>query len=200
MKLRDQQFKYRHLPDKTYLESLYTQYTLQQIADFHGTTKTRIRKWFDRLGIQKRVQGGGNHQIYHITREMLLAHIEAKRTVADIARIVGCRDTNITRAMQSFGITRYIRDSKQSEYQRYAGRVRRLSEIVFAANKEILNPSNLPRTLAGVPGGYQLDHIKGVRECFDDGVKEKQAADLSNLQFISWEENSKKRRVFRCRK
>jgi len=62
MKLKEQKIKYKQIPPKEELIELYKSNTLQQIANFYGTTKTRVRKWFDNLEIEKRPQGGGNNR------------------------------------------------------------------------------------------------------------------------------------------
>ena len=92
--------------------------------------------------------------------------------------------------MKKFGIKR---NRKTSDYEKYKRRVRWLSEKTYAENKNILNPNGYPRTLCGVPGGYQLDHIVGLYECYIRGTSVETASSLNNLQFIPWEENLQKR-------
>lgn len=75
------------------------------------------------------------------------------------------------------------------EYMRYKNKVHKLSEKTYVENVEVINPNNYPRTLCGVDGGWQLDHIKTVRECFDDGISEEEAASLNNLRMLPWKEN-----------
>lgn len=41
----------------------------------------------------------------------------------------------------------------------------------------------------GVDGGWQLDHIKSVKECFSEGWTVEQASDASNLRMLTWQEN-----------
>lgn len=186
------------MPDRTTLVSLYKSHTLQQIADLYKTSKTRVRKWFDQQAIKKRPQGAGNHQLYATDAKTLQRLIDDRLTNAEIARKLGCRDTNICRAMKVHGLIPYRRPL-QSEFRRYASRVHRVTELVYKANKHILNPLDLPRTLHGVPGGYQVDHIKGIRECFDAKWSMQETAALTNLQFIPWEDNLA-RRKFKCLK
>jgi hypothetical protein len=49
-------------------------------------------------------------------------------------------------------------------YKRYKNKVHKLSEQTYVKHIEIINPNGYPRTLCGVDGGWQLDHIKSVRK------------------------------------
>lgn len=75
------------------------------------------------------------------------------------------------------------------EYKSYRGKVDRLTEKTYAANFDIINPNKVPRTIAGVDGGYQLDHIKPVRQCFDEGISVEEASSVDNLRMLPWKEN-----------
>ena len=78
MKLKEQKIKYKQIPPKEELIELYKSNTLQQIANFYGTTKTRVRKWFDNLEIEKRPQGGGNNRkfIDNVTETKLIEFLK----------------------------------------------------------------------------------------------------------------------------
>ncbi len=78
------------------------------------------------------------------------------------------------------------------EYRRYANKVHRLTRHVYEANAHIINPHNHPRTLAGVPGGYHLDHKVSVRYGFDNGWPPEQLATVDNLQMLPWRDNVRK--------
>lgn len=166
--------------------------TLQQIADHYQTTKTRVRKWFDKLGIPKNKQGGGNNRkvIDNISEEDLRKMVSEGLTNKKMSQHIGCSVSNVCRLLSKYGIKR---DYKTPEYAKYNRKVRLLTEKVYADNMEKINPDNHPRTLCGVPGGYQLDHIVPIRECFDKNISPEQAADVSNLQMITWEKNLQKR-------
>ncbi len=75
------------------------------------------------------------------------------------------------------------------EYKKYRGLVDRLTEKVYASNIDIINPNRHPRTICGVDGGWQLDHIKPVRECFDEGISVEEASGISNLRMLPWLDN-----------
>jgi len=49
------------------------------------------------------------------------------------------------------------------------------------------------RGKAGVTGAYQIDHIVSVEYGFAHGIPPEEISKLSNLQFITWEENLTKR-------
>ena len=87
---------------------------------------------------------------------------------------------------------RYKGDIRRREYRDYQNKVSWLTEQTYAQNKQLINPKNWPRTLCGVPGGYQLDHIYPVSKGFENQIDPDQMADISNLQMLSWEENLNK--------
>ena len=74
-------------------------------------------------------------------------------------------------------------------YRQFANEVHRLSEKTYQKNIDKLNPERHPRTLNGIDGGYQLDHIIGVREGFDKGMSPQELSRIENLQLLTWEEN-----------
>ncbi len=82
-----------------------------------------------------------------------------------------------------------LRKTSTKEYRRYRNNVARLTEWTYVEYMEVINPDKHPRTIAGVEGGWQLDHIKPVRECFDEGVPPEEAAHVSNLRMLPWREN-----------
>ena len=96
-------------------------------------------------------------------------------------------------ADKSYTQTESFSKSQQKEttplYKKYKGKVHRLSEKIYMKHKEQINPNNYKRTLCGVTGGYQLDHIKPIWDCFEQGVPPEQVADISNLRMLPWREN-----------
>jgi hypothetical protein len=74
-------------------------------------------------------------------------------------------------------------------FKRYKNRVHQLSNRTYYRHQLIINPCNHPRTLAGVEGGWQLDHIISVKECYKLGLSEEQASALENLQMLPWKTN-----------
>ena len=49
------------------------------------------------------------------------------------------------------------------------------------------------RGRAGIRGAYQVDHIITIKHGFLNGIPHKVIANISNLQFITWEDNLKRR-------
>lgn len=72
----------------------------------------------------------------------------------------------------------------KTEFQKYANKVRLLTEKTYENYKHILNPNRLERVLLG-QDGYQLDHIISVKKCFDLGFTEEFCSSLNNLQVLS---------------
>jgi len=85
--------------------------------------------------------------------------------------------------------SRKIRNPNIKEYTKYARKVHGLSGKVYNVHKKIINPQNYPRTLCGVEGGWQLDHIKTIKECFEKGMSVEDASAVSNLRMLPWKEN-----------
>ena len=74
-------------------------------------------------------------------------------------------------------------------YKRYAGKVHRLSHKIYENNLDILNPNGYNRTLCGVDGGYQLDHIISIKYGFDNNIPPEVLSNLCNLRLIPWKDN-----------
>jgi hypothetical protein len=194
MKLKDQKIKYKQVPPKEDLIELYKNNTLQEIANLYGTTKTRVRKWFDILEIEKRPQGGGNNRrvVDLIAEDELIELIKSKKTNKQIAKILGCSVSNICRLLSSYGLKR---EYNMTDYRKYLNKVRRLTEKNYVKYFTTINLNNYPRTLCGVDGGYQVDHKLSVRFCYDNNISEEVCASVDNLQMIEWSQNLNKRYV-----
>jgi len=85
--------------------------------------------------------------------------------------------------------TRKIRNPLIKEYTRYARKVHHLSHKTYLQNIDKINPNKYPRTLCGVEGGWQLDHIIPIKECFEKGLSIEEASAASNLRMLSWKNN-----------
>jgi hypothetical protein len=79
------------------------------------------------------------------------------------------------------------------EYNRklldYRNKVSWLTEQTYNRYKDIINPNNKPRTLAGVNNGYHLDHIYPVSKGFENSIPPEILAGVENLRLIDWREN-----------
>lgn len=83
-------------------------------------------------------------------------------------------------------------NSNRSEFLRYRYQVGRLTEQTYATYMADINPRCYPRTLAGVEGGYQLDHVKSIWQGFQDDIAAEEIASKYNLQMLPWLDNLKK--------
>jgi len=194
MELNRQKIKYGKLPLKEDLVELYKTHTLQEIAEVYQTTKTRVRKWFDALQIQKKPQGGGNNRkvIDSITKEELLNLINSKKTNKQIANSLKCSVSNVCRLLNYYNLGR---QNNTTHYKKYCSKVRKLTEKNYVKYQNIINPNNYPRTLCGVEGGYQIDHKLSVRFCYNNNISEEVCSSVDNLQMLEWTKNLNKRYV-----
>lgn len=94
---------------------------------------------------------------------------------------------------RSYMQTEAYRSKKRKEttpaYRKYRNRVATLTERSYVTHQNDINPNNHPRTLAGVEGGYQLDHKIAVRHGFDQGLSEEVISDKDNLRMLPWRDN-----------
>jgi hypothetical protein len=194
MELKRQRIKYGKLPLKEDLIELYKTHTLQEIAEVYQTTKTRVRKWFDTLEIQKRPQGGGNNRkvIDSVTKEELINLINSKKTNKQIADLLKCSVSNVCRLLKYYNLGR---QNNTTDYKKYCNKVRKLTEKNYVKYRNIINPNNYPRTLCGVEGGYQIDHKLSVRFCYNNKISEEVCSSIDNFQMLEWSKNLNKRYV-----
>jgi len=91
---------------------------------------------------------------------------------------------------EAYSKSRGIKDNPA--FRRYKNLVCRLSEETYVRHIELINPERHPRTLAGVEGGYQLDHKISIKRGFLDGMEPQHLAVPENLQMLPWRDNLKK--------
>ncbi len=87
---------------------------------------------------------------------------------------------------------RYNGEKFNNEFRDYRNKVSWLSEQIYIQNKAMINPNNKDRTLSGIKGGHQLDHVYPILEGFKNQIPPELIADVSNLQLLSWEDNLSK--------
>jgi hypothetical protein len=87
---------------------------------------------------------------------------------------------------------RWIPEETKRLFKDYYNKVYWLSEKIYEENISLINPDNLPRTLAGIEGGYQLDHVVSVHIGFLYNISPDLISSLENLRLISWKENRQK--------
>jgi hypothetical protein len=189
---------YNQYPDQEEFVKLYQNKTQQELANYYGCNKLRIRKWIDYFKLTRRQQGGGNNKKYDLNENTLKQLVEQKYSNEDILKLLNIKcKSSLHNWLKKYNIKR---DYKTTEYKKYCSKVRFLTEKEYSKYHIIINPLNLPRTLCGVDGGYQLDHIMGVSDCFYSGVSIQDCSSLKNLQMITWKENLNKRRFHKNNK
>jgi len=75
------------------------------------------------------------------------------------------------------------------EFVKYRNRVHKLSNKTYEEYIDEINPKGYDRTLAGVDGGYQLDHIIEVRFGFDNNIPPEVLSKKENLRMLPWKTN-----------
>ena len=180
---------YNQYPDAVEFKNLYETMSQQELADYYKCTKKRINKWILHFGLKLRIRGGGNNKKYKIDEEVLRNLVMLGNSNDEICEYLNIKKSSLHGWMKKFNIKR---ERNTTDYKIYQRKVRWLTEKTYAQHKNLINPENYPRTLCGVDGGYQLDHINGVYECYVSGVSIEECSDIKNLQMISWECNLKK--------
>lgn len=99
-----------------------------------------------------------------------------------------CQQTAANVAAKGKG-SRKIRNPNTPAYTRYSRIVHGLSQVAYEEHIDTINPNRYPRTLCGVEGGWQLDHIIPIKECFERGLSPEEASALTNLRMLPWKEN-----------
>jgi hypothetical protein len=182
----------RLIPPKEEFSLLYVEKNFSQakLAKHYSSTKNTIRDWILIHQLPLRSKGGGNNRKYSIKEGDIQNLVNAKHTYSEISKILKINVRSVKVYAKKHGVVRF---KSIPEYQRYKARVYHLSNKIYRLNESNINPYKYKRTRCGVEGGYQLDHVVGIRECFDLGFSVEQCADLINLQLIPWTENLQKR-------
>lgn len=87
---------------------------------------------------------------------------------------------------------RYQPHRHEREYWDFYRKVVRESEKTYAKYIDEINPQGYPRTLCGVEGGYQLDHIKSIDSGWKNKLTVEELSAKENLRIIPWKENRMK--------
>jgi hypothetical protein len=136
-----------------------------------------------------------NGDVYYTKKEIQLSKVKCCSR-ACLVNYPAYRD-KLSNMDKSYMKTEEYRNTKRDPnlpaYKKYANIVRMLSEENYVRFKQEINPNNHPRTLCGVDGGYQLDHVRSIKQCWNEGLDVSIAASAANLQIIPWKENLAKR-------
>lgn len=125
------------------------------------------------IGKRQRKESGERHSKYLKSRTDL-----HEKFTANLPRMYGENHPNF--------------NPNKDEYSEYMYKVRVITEKTYNDNIETINPEGNKRSLCGVDGGYQLDHIISVKQGFVEGISPEIIGGLDNLQMLPWEENRNK--------
>lgn len=92
--------------------------------------------------------------------------------------------------MENLGLTWEEYNNWRVDKARYRREVWRITNQQDLA---LLDNYDKPRTRAGILGGFQLDHKISIEEGWNSKIDPNVIGSISNLQFITWECNLKKR-------
>jgi hypothetical protein len=172
---------------------LLTAAEIGKILNIHPQTVYRARKSLNvQLAVGAKPGKANPKKMRQVTRACIGRECENEFTVGQASKKKFCshscqqRTANV--AKKGIG-TRKIRNPLSKEYSRYSRQVHGLSQKIYAQNIDTINPELHPRTLCGVEGGWQLDHIVPIKECFEQGWTIEQAAQITNLRMLPWKEN-----------
>jgi hypothetical protein len=137
-----------------------------------------------RVGVQKHSE---------ITkRKICLAHIGTVKSL-EVRQKISAGQIGVPKPTSGVRGSRHHKwNPNKSEFKEYRRMVQSTTEILYRANKHIINPQDFPRRKCGVDGGYQLDHKVSVREGFENKIPVCEIAHINNLQMLPWQENRKK--------
>lgn len=91
--------------------------------------------------------------------------------------------------MQTEAYKQTLMKNTTKEYRRYCNRVHKLTHKTYQENMDILNPLGKSRTVCGVDGGYQIDHIIPLKHGFENNISPETMSQLENLRLVPWKEN-----------
>lgn len=182
----------KQIPDKEEFSNLCLKekYSQDKLAVYYSSSLKTIRFWILQHQLPLKPKGGGNNRKYNPNKDQIQHLVDEGNTYSEIAKILGMSLHSLGNWARKLGVVRY---KNIPEYQRYKTKVYHLTEKTYVENFEELNPHKYPRTLCGIGGGYQIDHIQSVRKCFDMGWTAEQCSHKSNLQLITWQDNLQKR-------
>lgn len=74
-------------------------------------------------------------------------------------------------------------------FKKYSGKVHRLTKWTYEKYKNEINPNGYIRTVCGINGGYQLDHIIPIKFGFENNIPPEILAEKNNLRMLPWKDN-----------
>jgi len=116
----------------------------------------------------------------------------AKRQIESRRAIYGDEYADIVEKNRQTQIAngRWIAPEKRSEWNLYKFKVKQLTAKVYKANKDVINPNNLPLGVCD----YQIDHIYSIRHGFENNIPYKLIANIHNLRML-WHTDNKSKHI-----
>jgi len=125
-------------------------------------------------------------------RKMSLTHTGTTKTL-EVRQKISAKQIGVPKPTSGVRGPKHHRwNPNKSEFKEYRRLVQCTTEMLYRANRRIINPQDYPRRKCGVEGGYQLDHKVSVREGFEKKIPVCEIAHINNLQMLPWQENRKK--------
>lgn len=184
--------------------------TIDNIVEKFGCGQATVSRWRKRYnadiptgcrkGVKKPWQKNGNDvkckicdKLFYKTKSSESIYCCRSCMYSDTDFIEKLR--NVDRSyMQTEEFRNKFRKENTEEWVRYKNRVYKLTEKVYNEHIDIINPNRHPRTIAGVDGGWQLDHIIEVRYGFDNQIPPEILCEVSNLRMLPWKKNLERNR------
>jgi hypothetical protein len=136
--------------------------------------------WHDKIAETKRKNG---------TNRLSDEHKE-KISKNTIFSKTGSEHVGIKKILKECNITYDEYLSKMTLYERYKRDVMNLTKRINVTKLENFEK----RGKAGKDGAYHLDHIIEISEGYVNNLPIEEIANINNLQFITWQDNMKKRK------
>ena len=176
-------------------QKLYDSHTLKEIGVLLGLgsdARVPVKKILEYHDIVVRRCGAGPNGPNRKGTGLSVPETETwEQSDTELAEKYGCTPYAIRITRCDRGVKR--KRTYEKDFDIYNSKVRRLTEKTYQKHKDVLNPDDLPRGRMGTEGAHQIDHLKSVRRCYEEGVSPEDASALSNLELVSWEENLARR-------
>ena len=184
--------------------------SLQKICEIYNVSKTPIKKMLKDKGILK--EGRSNGVKINLSEEqkeiIKNLYLNEYKNSEDIANQLGLTKSFIDKYLGltiyrrnvsegvSVGLIKRYRDINYSEYLKIVDNFTKYKNDVMKITRQqpISNLINYnKRGNSGIDGAYHLDHKYSILEGFNNNLPSEIIGNIKNLEFITWEENIKKR-------
>jgi len=184
--------------------------SLQKICEIYNVSKTPIKKMLKDKGILK--EGRSNGVKINLSEEqkeiIKNLYLNEYKNSEDIANQLGLTKSFIDKYLGltmyrrnvsegvSVGLIKRYRDINYSEYLKIVNDFTKYKNDVMKITRQqpisdLINYNK--RGNSGIDGAYHLDHKYSILEGFNNNLPSEIIGNIKNLEFITWEENIKKR-------